>query len=130
MNAEIKRHHVPRLEGPLLPTLLYDIIGSMKLVSAAALHLTEGTEGDVAMVFMCGKWNAGIRWSSFGGCPGRHLSLPIAKRIHLAAFPIKSHNRIRKEEDGSEDTDADGGDIPRSGGESLIRDERAKSFQF
>ncbi|KAB2605308.1 hypothetical protein D8674_005025 [Pyrus ussuriensis x Pyrus communis] len=105
MNAEIKRHHVPRLEGPLLPTLLYDIIG---------------TEGDVAMVFMCGKWNAGIRWSSFGGCPGRHLSLPIAK----------SHNIIRKEEDGSEDTDADGGDIPRSGGESLIRDERAKSFQF
>ncbi len=38
---------------------------------------------------------------------GRHLSLPIAKRIHLAAFPIKSHNRIRKEEDASEDTDAD-----------------------
>lgn len=55
---------------------------------------------------------------------GRHLSLPIAKRIHLAAFPIKSHNRIRKEEDGSEDIDVDGGDIPRSGGESLIRDER------
>ncbi|KAM1755791.1 hypothetical protein ACFX12_008081 [Malus domestica] len=92
MNSEIKRHHVPRLEGPLMSTLPYDIICSKKLVSDAALHLTEGTEGDVAMVFMCGKWNTSAGQVLEVVQEGIFISqLP---RGFISLLPIKSHNII------------------------------------
>ena len=70
----------------------------MKWVSAAAFHLTEGTEGYVAMVFLCGKWNAGIcGWREgifLSQLPRGFISLPFLSRVIIELGKKKTRQKI------------------------------------